>query len=98
MRTRVCIVSTIRQSEIGQVVGKKVKCDGQTDRPMDRRTDGLKKRGVESRSTRLKTERRRWYDDDCMLVGSADMLHCKSAAEKKRMRNFKDDKNGMKSM
>ena len=30
---------------------KKVKCDGRTDRP----TDGPTKRGVESRSTRLKT-------------------------------------------
>ena len=38
---------------------KKVKCDGRTDRrtdgPTDGRTDGPTKRGVESRSTRLKS-------------------------------------------
>ena len=33
---------------------EKVKCDGPTDGPTDRRTDGPSKRGVESRSTRLK--------------------------------------------
>ena len=34
---------------------KKVKCDGRTDRRTDGPTDGPTKRGVESRSTRLKT-------------------------------------------
>ena len=37
---------------------KKVKCDGQTDGPTDGRTNGLTKWGVESRSTRLKREKR----------------------------------------
>ena len=36
---------------------KKVKCDGRTNGRTDRRTDGPTKRGVESRSTRLKSKR-----------------------------------------
>ena len=36
---------------------KKVKCDGQTDRPTDQLTNGPTKQGVESRSTRLKTRK-----------------------------------------
>ena len=35
---------------------KKEKCDGPADRPTDRWTDRPTKRGVESRSTRLKRE------------------------------------------
>jgi len=35
---------------------KKVKCDRRTDQRTDRRTDGPTKRGVESRSTRLKRD------------------------------------------
>ena len=34
---------------------EKVKCDGPTDGPADGPTDGPTKRGVESRSTRLKS-------------------------------------------
>ena len=38
---------------------KKVKCDGPMDGWTDRQTDGPKKRGVESRSTRLKMSNRK---------------------------------------
>ena len=59
-------------------ITKKVKCDGWTDRPTDKqtdqRTDGPTKRGVESRSTRLK--RIFWGEGDGVIAPQWAIRHC----------------------
>ena len=51
---------------------KKVKCDGQTDRRTDGPTDGPTKRGVESRSTRLKILLKS-EDLECKVFASSNL-------------------------
>ena len=63
IRGHFIILAGAVRSETAKKNKKKVKCDGKTDRQTDRQTDGRTdrrtngptKRGVESRSTRLKT-------------------------------------------